>query len=316
MQWLQMFFAQISADTSTGHQPLAGAPPAAAAGTMPGAPPATAPPGQAAWEQHMRSEGSSVWEAFGTQTASIVQSTCEACQFPTSVSFEHSFEIQLGLPLQTGQVELDSAAVDIRSLLASHFGKESLAGAEAVMCSGCEVKKPASKQLRLERSSDEVVVQLKRFTVEFDADLRPVTIKVDRNVTFPCGEEELDLGPYMAAQVEEVEDSAGGGAAGGAAGGSGGGMVGGAQPAQAAAAAAGGGEGAPPPPAARGARFRLYAVVSHCGSMTSGHYICHFRNFRNREAAEWYCANDEGVTPCSAGAAGTRNAYLLFYRKV
>jgi ubiquitin C-terminal hydrolase len=70
--------------------------------------------------------------------------------------------------------------------------------------------------------------------------------------------------------------------------------------AEGAATANGGGE----------AKYELFAVINHVGSLAGGHYTA----TADAGAGEWYAFNDERVSSAGDGPPkSSRNAYVLFY---
>ena len=57
--------------------------------------------------------------------------------------------------------------------------------------------------------------------------------------------------------------------------------------------------------------YELYAVVSHSGSLTGGHYVSFVR-----AGGRWYSADDGAVTPSDEASARSAQPYMLFYRAV
>jgi hypothetical protein len=57
--------------------------------------------------------------------------------------------------------------------------------------------------------------------------------------------------------------------------------------------------------------YELVAVVSHSGTLSSGHYVCYAQNKRR-----WFLFNDSVVTDAPRDEVLASQAYLLFYTKV
>lgn len=55
----------------------------------------------------------------------------------------------------------------------------------------------------------------------------------------------------------------------------------------------------------------MYAVSNHFGSMGGGHYTAYAKNNQS-----WYDFNDSSVREISEGSVVSRDAYLLFYRRM
>ncbi|KAH9638762.1 hypothetical protein HF086_002002 [Spodoptera exigua] len=61
-------------------------------------------------------------------------------------------------------------------------------------------------------------------------------------------------------------------------------------------------------------KYRLYAVVSHSGQMSGGHYVAYARN----PSGAWLCYNDSScreLPPAPAPPIDPASAYLLFYER-
>ncbi|XP_041972370.1 ubiquitin carboxyl-terminal hydrolase 32 isoform X2 [Aricia agestis] len=58
-------------------------------------------------------------------------------------------------------------------------------------------------------------------------------------------------------------------------------------------------------------KYRLYAVVSHSGELSGGHYVAYARNPRGA----WLCYNDSSCRVLPAPALDPAAAYLLFYER-
>ena len=66
------------------------------------------------------------------------------------------------------------------------------------------------------------------------------------------------------------------------------------------------------------ARYRLYAVVEHEGSMSFGHYTAYVDAAQSQDgtSATWFHISDGNARQSSMAAAMAAQAFLLFYRKV
>ena len=64
----------------------------------------------------------------------------------------------------------------------------------------------------------------------------------------------------------------------------------------------------------RSERFRLYAVSAHTGSLYSGHYVAHPKNYEK----QWFTFNDSytAAEELSGKSDVFATAYLLFYERV
>ncbi|GFV99673.1 ubiquitin carboxyl-terminal hydrolase 22 [Trichonephila clavipes] len=57
--------------------------------------------------------------------------------------------------------------------------------------------------------------------------------------------------------------------------------------------------------------FTLFAVVSHRGDKTGGHYISYIRQHRDK----WYFCDDDTIVRCSLEEVLESEGYILFYHK-
>lgn len=57
--------------------------------------------------------------------------------------------------------------------------------------------------------------------------------------------------------------------------------------------------------------YRLYALSSHTGLLSCGHYVCYAKN----PDGHWYFYNDSACRSVSESAIDTSSAYLLFYER-
>lgn len=64
---------------------------------------------------------------------------------------------------------------------------------------------------------------------------------------------------------------------------------------------------------AEDARYDLYAVTNHSGSLTSGHYtaVCKLQSLGGRQS--WYSFDDDTVTAVPPEKVNSANAYMMFY---
>lgn len=58
------------------------------------------------------------------------------------------------------------------------------------------------------------------------------------------------------------------------------------------------------------ATYDLFAVSSHYGSVSNGHYVAFTKNLRSKE---WNCYDDRIVKPVNEAEVANKSAYLLFY---
>jgi ubiquitin carboxyl-terminal hydrolase 2/21 len=61
------------------------------------------------------------------------------------------------------------------------------------------------------------------------------------------------------------------------------------------------------------ARYDLYAVSNHTGTLTSGHYtaVCKLQNLSGSQT--WYSFDDDTVTPVPPEKINSAHAYMMFY---
>merc|ERR1711964_475931 len=63
-----------------------------------------------------------------------------------------------------------------------------------------------------------------------------------------------------------------------------------------------------------GAQYKLFAVVNHSGSLTSGHYTAYGR-IGEGASRHWYSFNDRSVTRVEESDVISKAAYILFYER-
>jgi hypothetical protein len=68
------------------------------------------------------------------------------------------------------------------------------------------------------------------------------------------------------------------------------------------------------PPPECGAKYKLFAVVNHAGSLTSGHYTAYAR-VRAGASSQWHFFNDATVTRAEERDVVSQAAYILFYER-
>eukprot|EP00425_Heterocapsa_triquetra_P047038 CAMPEP_0195074464 /NCGR_PEP_ID=MMETSP0448-20130528/17561_1 /TAXON_ID=66468 /ORGANISM="Heterocapsa triquestra, Strain CCMP 448" /LENGTH=835 /DNA_ID=CAMNT_0040106721 /DNA_START=33 /DNA_END=2540 /DNA_ORIENTATION=+ len=68
-------------------------------------------------------------------------------------------------------------------------------------------------------------------------------------------------------------------------------------------------------PPARGAQYKLYAVVNHTGSLSFGHYTAYGQVGEGQDR-QWYHFNDSSVTRTDEKEVVSKAAYILFYERV
>lgn len=65
--------------------------------------------------------------------------------------------------------------------------------------------------------------------------------------------------------------------------------------------------------AKRGAKYALFGVSNHSGSMSGGHY---YADVKNAFDGQWYNFNDSMVSGTEEPTSGSAAAYVLFYRRI
>ena len=62
----------------------------------------------------------------------------------------------------------------------------------------------------------------------------------------------------------------------------------------------------------KNAKYNLYGIVCHMGSINGGHYIAIAKNNSN----QWKIYNDNNITNCNDNNIINNKAYILFYKKI
>lgn len=63
-----------------------------------------------------------------------------------------------------------------------------------------------------------------------------------------------------------------------------------------------------------GAQYKLFAVVNHSGSLSSGHYTAYGR-MNSGASQQWYFFNDSSVSQAEEKEVISQAAYILFYER-
>uniref|UniRef100_A0A0N5AJK6 ubiquitinyl hydrolase 1 n=1 Tax=Syphacia muris TaxID=451379 RepID=A0A0N5AJK6_9BILA len=61
--------------------------------------------------------------------------------------------------------------------------------------------------------------------------------------------------------------------------------------------------------------YKLYAIINHIGSLTSGHYTAFVQNLQPNGSKQWIVCDDEVIRPISEDSLCTRNAVVLYFQK-
>lgn len=56
--------------------------------------------------------------------------------------------------------------------------------------------------------------------------------------------------------------------------------------------------------------YELFAIMIHSGSASGGHYYAYIKEFEN---SEWYCFNDQSVTPVCFQTVLNCLIFILFF---
>lgn len=135
----------------------------------------------AAWTQYKLRHDSIVVDTFQGQTRSSL--TCPNCHL-MSVKFDSY--MYLSIPIK------NCDNTDLKTCLQAYTGVEQLTEANAWYCTSCKKNVLATKQMQLWKSSDILVVQLKRFS--FSTQRSPHRVDTLVNVSL----DEVDFSPYFA----------------------------------------------------------------------------------------------------------------------
>lgn len=163
------------------------------------------------------------------------------------------------------------AGVSLSDLIDRWVRPEILDGDEKWYCPRCKVRRRATKTLTLVRLPPVLLIHLKRF---LPVDGGRFYNKSDTPVRYPL--EGLDLTRYVPARQLT------------------------------------GGEDMDDPRTQIGPfRYDLYAVSSHVGTLSSGHYTAYVRS-----GDQWIFCDDSSDRPVRREELNSRPAYILFYKRV
>ncbi len=165
-------------------------------------------------------------------------------------------------------------SVSLPQCIDAYCEKEVLQESEAWFCGACKKPRRATKEIRLSRTPNVLVIHLKRFK-----QLGRVRAKVSTRVEFPV--RGLDLSRWTTAGCAKMADGAD----------------------KAAGKTAGKATDKP--------LYDLFAVTNHSGRINSGHYTAFARNL---ESGTWHSYNDTIVKDVSNDEQlVSSKAYILFY---
>lgn len=200
--------------------------------------------------------------------------TCEECRL-TSTNFDPCLDIPVDLHPSISKTEKSNGVTKVESCTLQksleHFTSvEKLCHGEKYFCHWCNGPQTSVKQMSISKLPPILCMHVKRF--EYAAAQQKFT-KLDGYVAFPL--QGLDMKPYMSSTVlgEQVLGAHNG-----------------------------------PSLDDRDHLYDLYAVVSHKGKLTGGHYIVYIQS-----AGSWYCCDDAWVTRVDEKDVASCQAYLLFY---
>lgn len=200
--------------------------------------------------------------------------TCGECKL-TSTNFDPCLDISLDLRPSVSKPGQGNGAAKPESCTLQksleHFtSAEKLCHGEKYFCHWCNGPQTSVKQMSISKLQPILCMHVKRF--EYVAAQQRFT-KLDGYIAFPL--QGLNMKPYMSTSVlgEQVRKGQHNSSAEG-----------------------------------RDHLYDLYAVVSHSGKLTGGHYIVYVWS-----AGAWYCCDDAWVTRVDEKDVASCQAYLLFY---
>ncbi|CAK9317547.1 unnamed protein product [Citrullus colocynthis] len=217
-------------------------------------------------------------KAFSGQLRSDV--TCMTCGF-TSTTYDPCVDISLDLDTQ------DFSSRNIAgksSKLADFSSKSTLSGCldlftrpeklgsdQKLFCQNCQEKRNSVKQMSIRRLPLVLCLHIKRFEHSF---VRRTSRKIDRYLQFPFS---LDMIPYLSSSIirnrygNRIFASEG-------------------------------------DELDTSSKFEIFAVVSHSGTLESGHYVTYLR-LRN----QWYKCDDAWITEVDEEMVRNSQCYMMFY---
>lgn len=151
------------------------------------------------------------------------------------------------------------------------FTRQEKLGSEQFYCENCQERRDSVKQMSISRLPLVLCLHIKRFA---HSSVRNMSRKIDRYLHFPFS---LDMNPYLSSSV--VRNRFGNRIF-----------------------AFDGDE------SDISSEFEIFAVVSHSGTLESGHYVTYLR-LENR----WYKCDDAWITEVDVGTVIASQCYMMFY---
>lgn len=212
--------------------------------------------------------------------------TCINCGF-TSTTYDPCIDISLDLDSSQRAKKLSQCNGEKEELISNQNSPslmgclerftrpERLGSDEKFFCQRCQVRQEFLKQMSIRKLPLVICFHIKRFE---HSSIRKASRKVDSYLQFPFS---LDMSPYLSSSilrsrfgnrifVSETDDSNSS--------------------------------------TELAAKFELFAVITHCGRLESGHYTTYIH-----VDGQWYKCDDAWVTRVNENIVRASQAYMLFY---
>lgn len=202
--------------------------------------------------------------------------TCLTCGL-TSTTYDPCVDISLNLDINVSSTENKrneddgTCTTTLLGCLDMFTRPEKLGSDQKLYCQNCKEMQNSSKQMSIKKLPLVLSLHVKRFEHSI---IKKLSRKVDRYVHFPFS---LDMAPYMSSSILRARY---------------GNRI----------FAFGGDE------SDIVTKFEIFAVVTHSGTLDSGHYVS-FVRLRN----QWYRCDDAWITEVDEDTVRASQCYMVFY---
>lgn len=205
--------------------------------------------------------------------------TCMACGF-TSTTYDPCVDISLNLDTHVSSTEKgkkftkqneDGGMSTLSGCLDLFTRPEKLGSDQKLYCQNCQERQDSLKQMSIRKLPLVLSLHVKRFEHSF---VKKCSRKIDRYLHFPFS---LDMAPYLSSSILRARY---------------GNRI----------YTFGGDE------SDMFSEFEIFAVVTHSGTLESGHYVS-FVRLRN----QWYRCDDAWITEVDEATVRASQCYMIFY---
>ena len=205
--------------------------------------------------------------------------TCMACGF-TSTTYDPCVDISLNLDTNVSSTEKgkkltkqneDGSMSTLFGCLDLFTRPEKLGSDQKLYCRNCRERQDSLKQMSIRKLPLVLSLHVKRFEHSF---VKKCSRKIDRYLHFPFS---LDMTPYLSSSILRARYGNRNFTFGG-------------------------------DQSDMFSEFEIFAVVTHSGTLESGHYVS-FVRVRN----QWYRCNDAWITVVDEATVRASQCYMIFY---